>query len=129
MKKYRVSATNVPIFIEIRSGDKIRSIFFERSYGLQTVKLPIWRKKRIGFGWQSQFISHKTKLYYNNCIKIQIKQEISLKKIFGGSQILTILTQLSDEIPLYSLSLHAEKTSESFQILGTSPAKAREQCY
>ena len=30
-----------------------------------------------------------------------------LKKIFGGSQILTILTQLSDEIPLYSLSLHA----------------------
>ena len=37
------------------------------------------------------------------------KQEISLKKIFGGSQILTILTQLSDEIPLYSLSLHAGK--------------------
>ena len=32
------------------------------------------------------------------------KQELSLKKIFGGSQILTILTQLSDEIPLYSLS-------------------------
>ena len=41
--------------------------------------------------------------------KNQIKQEISLKKIFGGSQILTILTQLSDEIPLYSLSLHAGK--------------------
>ena len=40
---------------------------------------------------------------------IYIKQEISLKKIFGGSQILTILTQLSDEIPLYSLSLHAGK--------------------
>ena len=38
MKKYRVSTTNVPIFIEIRSGDKIRSIIFERSYGLQTVK-------------------------------------------------------------------------------------------
>ena len=37
------------------------------------------------------------------------KQEISLKKIFGGSQILTILTQLSDEIPLYSLSFHAGK--------------------
>ena len=37
------------------------------------------------------------------------QQEISLKKIFGGSQILTILTQLSDEIPLYSLSLHAGK--------------------
>ena len=42
MKKYRVSTTNVPIFIEIRSGDKIRSIIFERSYGLQTVKLPRW---------------------------------------------------------------------------------------
>ena len=40
MKKYRVSTTNVSIFIEIRSGDKIRSIIFERSYGLQTVKLP-----------------------------------------------------------------------------------------
>ena len=39
----------------------------------------------------------------------QAKQEISLKKIFGGSQILTILTQLSNEIPLYSLSLHAGK--------------------
>ena len=38
-----------------------------------------------------------------------VKQEISLKKIFGGSQIHTILTQLSDEIPLYSLSLHAGK--------------------
>ena len=37
------------------------------------------------------------------------QQEISLKKIFGGSQILTILTQLSHEIPLYSLSLHAGK--------------------
>ena len=33
MKKYRVSTTNVPIFIEIRSGDKIRSIIFERSNG------------------------------------------------------------------------------------------------
>ena len=41
--------------------------------------------------------------------KYCIKQEISLKKIFGGSQILRILTQLSDEIPLYSLSLHAGK--------------------
>ena len=40
MKKYRVSTTNVPIFIEIRSGDKIRSIILERSYGLQTVNLP-----------------------------------------------------------------------------------------
>ena len=39
----------------------------------------------------------------------EVKQEISFKKIFGGSQILTILTQLSDEIPLYSLSLHAGK--------------------
>ena len=29
MKKYRVSTTNVPILIEIRSGDKIRSIIFE----------------------------------------------------------------------------------------------------
>ena len=88
-----------------------------------------------------------------------LEQEISLKKIFGGSQILTILTQLNDEIPLYPLSLHAGKemftlkpanleivvmflvslllgalfaeryASESFQILGTSPAKAREQCY
>ena len=87
------------------------------------------------------------------------EQEISLKKIFGGSQILTILTQLSDEIPLntpclcmlekdvpsktsefgscamflVSLllgALFAERyASESFQILGTSPAKAREQCY
>ena len=37
------------------------------------------------------------------------KQEIPLKKIFGGSQILTILTQPNDEIPLYPLSLHAEK--------------------
>ena len=35
LKKYRVSTTNVPIFIEIRSGDKIRSIIFERSYSLQ----------------------------------------------------------------------------------------------
>ena len=41
--------------------------------------------------------------------KTEVKQEISLKKIFGGSQILTILTQLSDEIPLNSLSLHAGK--------------------
>ena len=31
MKKYRVSTTNVPIFIEIRSGDKIRSIIIEKS--------------------------------------------------------------------------------------------------
>ena len=31
------------------------------------------------------------------------EQEISLKKIFGGSQILTILTQPNDEIPLYPL--------------------------
>ena len=36
-----------------------------------------------------------------------LAKRLSLKKIFGGSQILTILTQLSDEIPLYSLSLHA----------------------
>ena len=41
--------------------------------------------------------------------KKYVEQEISLKKIFGGSQILTILTKLSDEIPLYSLSLHAGK--------------------
>ena len=39
MKKYRVSTINVPIFIEIRFGDKIRSIIFERSYGLQTSKM------------------------------------------------------------------------------------------
>ena len=31
------------------------------------------------------------------------------KKIFGGSKILTILTQLNDEIPLYPLSLQAGK--------------------
>ena len=31
------------------------------------------------------------------------------KKIFGGSQILTILTQLNDEFPLYPLYLHAGK--------------------
>ena len=73
MKKYRVSTTNVPIFIEIRSGDKIRSIIFERSYGLQTVKLPRWRKTRIGCDWQSQFISRKTNLDHNKCIKIQMK--------------------------------------------------------
>ena len=48
-------------------------------------------------------------LEYHACMSIYFKQEISLKKIFGGSQILTILTQLSDEIPLYSLSLHAGK--------------------
>ena len=47
--------------------------------------------------------------WYHTGDKGQCKQEISLKKIFGGSQILTILTQLSDEIPLYSLSLHAGK--------------------
>ena len=41
--------------------------------------------------------------------KRKTEQEISLKKIFGGSQILTILTQLNDEIPLYPLSLHAGK--------------------
>ena len=69
MKKYRVSTTNVPIFIEIRSGDKIRSIIFEKSYGLQTVKLPRWRKS----DWQSQFISRKTNLDHNKCIKIQMK--------------------------------------------------------
>ena len=68
-----VSTTNVPIFIEIRSGDKIRSIIFERSYGLQTVKLPRWRKTRIGCDWQSQFISRKTNLDHNKCIKIQMK--------------------------------------------------------
>ena len=45
----------------------------------------------------------------NLTLQKHIKQEISLKKIFGGSQILTILTQPSDEIPLYSLSLHAGK--------------------
>ena len=73
MKKYRVLTTNVPIFIEIRSGDKIRSIIFERSYGLQTVKLPRWRKTRIGCDWQSQFISRKTNLDHNKCIKIQMK--------------------------------------------------------
>ena len=94
----------------------------------------------------------------NNNVKQFFKQEISLKKIFGGSQILTILTQLSDEIPytpclcmlekdvpsktsefgscamflvfLLLGALFAERyASESFQILGTSPAKAREQCY
>ena len=39
MKKYRVSTTNVPIFIEIRSGDKIRSIIIERSSNGQTSKM------------------------------------------------------------------------------------------
>ena len=39
MKKYRVSTTNVPIFIEIRSGDKIRSIILERSSNGQTSKM------------------------------------------------------------------------------------------
>ena len=73
MKKYRVSTTNVPIFIEIRSEDKIRSIFFKSSYCLQMVKLPIWRKTRIGCDWQSQFISRKTNLDHNKCIKTQIK--------------------------------------------------------
>ena len=83
------------------------------------------------------------------------KQEISLKKIIGGSQILTILTQPNDEIPLHPLvfacsnlkqtnvevvvmflvslllgALFAERyASESFQIFVTSPAKVREQCY
>ena len=75
VKKYRVSTTNVPIFIEIRSGDKIRSIIFERSYGLQTVKLPRWRKTRIGCDWQSQFISRKTNLDHNKCIKIEMKMK------------------------------------------------------
>ena len=45
----------------------------------------------------------------NGIFSIFEKQEISLKKIFGGSQILTILTQLNDKIPLYPLSLHAGK--------------------
>ena len=35
MKKYRVSTSNVPNFIEICSGDKIRSSIFERSYNFQ----------------------------------------------------------------------------------------------
>ena len=50
MKKYRVSTTDVPIFfIEIRSGDKIRSIFFERSHGLLATKPAIWWKyKEMG---------------------------------------------------------------------------------
>ena len=90
---------------------------------------------------------------------MSVKQEISLKKIFCGSQKLIILTQLNDEIPhippvfacwkrmfhlkpanleivvmfLVSLLLDAllaeRYASESFQILGTSPATAREQCY
>ena len=42
-------------------------------------------------------------IWIQNCLQ----QEISLKNILGGSQILTILTQLNDEIPLYPLSLHA----------------------
>ena len=46
---------------------------------------------------------------YVSYILRYMRQEISLKKIFGGSQILTILTQLNDEIPLYPLSLHAGK--------------------
>ena len=41
MKKYRVSTTNVPIFLEIRSGDKMRSIIFEKSY--------VWVFKRSNF--------------------------------------------------------------------------------
>ena len=48
MKKYRVSTTNVPIFIEICSGDKICSIILKRSYGLQTVKLPDGGKQGLG---------------------------------------------------------------------------------
>ena len=43
-EKYRVSTTNVPVFIEIRSGDEIRYNFFDKPNGLQTVKFPIWRK-------------------------------------------------------------------------------------
>ena len=76
MKKYRVSTTNVPICIEIRSGDKIRSIFFDRSYGFQTVKLPVWRKTRIGCDWQSQCISRKTNLDDNIPNKTKKVKEI-----------------------------------------------------
>ena len=76
MKKYRVSTTNVPIFIEIRSGDKIRSIIFERSYGLQTANFQDVGKRRLGGDWQSQFISRKTNLDHNKCIKIQMKIKI-----------------------------------------------------
>ena len=36
LEKYRVSTTNVPIIIEIRSEDKIRFIFFDRSSNGQT---------------------------------------------------------------------------------------------
>ena len=60
MKKYRVSATNVPIFIEICSGDKIRSIIFERSYGLQTVKLTKDGGKR-GLGATGKASSYRAK--------------------------------------------------------------------
>ena len=73
MKKYRVSATNVPIFIEIRSGDKIRSIIFERSYGLQTVKLPRWRKRGLGATGKASSYRAKTNLDHNKCIKTQMK--------------------------------------------------------
>ena len=96
------------------------------------------------------------RLRYDTYVPVFIKkQEISLKKIFGGSQILTIITQQNDEIPLHPLvfacsnlkptnvevvvlflvslllgALFAELyASESFQILGTSPAKVREQFY
>ena len=60
------------------------------------------------------------------------KQEISLKKIFGGSPSKTSEFG-SCAMFLVSLllgALFAERyASESFQILGTSPAKTREQCY
>ena len=39
----------------------------------KTVKLPRWRKTRIGCDWQSQFISRKTNIDHNKCIKIQMK--------------------------------------------------------
>ena len=48
MKKYRDLTTYVPISIEIRSEDKIRSIIFDWPYGLKQVTLIIWRKDE---GW------------------------------------------------------------------------------
>ena len=63
-EKYRVSTTNVPIFAQIRSGDKTRSIVLDRPYGLQEVNFQYGGNTSIGCMWQSQFISHKTNLVH-----------------------------------------------------------------
>ena len=61
------------------------------------------------FGHELTEIRDDSSRFARFSLTIVITRDISLKKIFGGSQILTILTQLSEEIPLYSLSLHAGK--------------------